>query len=412
VAIVNGLFAGRAGIASHGAAIGVVGDNIANSNTVGFKSSRAEFSDILAGGQISGRTIGSGSSVGSVTTIFNQGTLEFTSRPLDLAIDGNGFFTVANGPQRFYTRAGNFKVDSAGFIVDQNNYSLLGFPQGGTGALQPMNINAVGSSSASTSDVAIAGNLNASAAIGAPPDPVTSFQQLANAAAFQTVVDIYDSLGARHSVTVFFFKTDEGEWTAQAYVDGSEVDGGNPGDPIMIGQDNVVFGADGLPVGDFGFTANVAWANGADAGLDVDFRFEPFTQFAGNSNISAITQDGQGVGSVVNVSIEFNGDVFALLDNGQSVVIGTVALANFANPEGLQRMGRNLLTQSASSGEPIIGRPTTGTLGAVQAGSLELSTVDIANEFVKIITLQRGFQASSRIITTINQLLNEVIQLA
>lgn len=418
MSIVNGLFSGRAGIASHGAAIGVVGDNIANSSTTGFKAGRAEFADLLAGGQVSGRTIGSGSTVNSVTTIFNQGSLEFTSRPLDLAIDGNGFFTVADGEQRFYTRSGNFKIDSAGFVVDQNDYALLGFPQGGTGALQPLNINAVGADSARSTDVAIAGNLDASATalpggVGDIPPPGSSYVDLENAAESQTVVEVFDSLGAAHSVTVYFFKTAEGEWTSQGYVDGAEVDGGVAGVPSLIGSGTMEFGGDGLPAGgDFGFTSTVAWSNGADPAADVDFRFDPFTQFAGDFNISAITQDGQGVGAVVNISIESNGDVFAQLDNGQSAVIGTVALTNFANPEGLQRVGKNLLIQSASSGEPLVGRPTSGTLGAIQAGSLELSTVDIASEFVKIITLQRGFQASSRIITTINQLLNEIIQLA
>ena len=133
--IINGLFAGRSGISSHGSAIAVVGDNISNASTIGYKAARAEFEDLIAGGQASGRVIGAGSSVSSINSIFQQGTLEFTSRPLDLAIDGNGFFAVADGSQRFYTRAGNFKIDSSGYIVNQNGLAVLGFPAGGSGAL-------------------------------------------------------------------------------------------------------------------------------------------------------------------------------------------------------------------------------------------------------------------------------------
>jgi flagellar hook protein FlgE len=136
------------------------------------------------------------------------------------------------------------------------------------------------------------------------------------------------------------------------------------------------------------------------------------TQYAAASNILSVSQDGKGIGSVSSISIGGDGKVSALLTNGQTSVIGSIALANFSNPEGLLRLGKNQLGVSVASGDPIYGKPTAGTFGAIKAGTVELSTVDIASEFVRIITLQRGFQASSRIITTINQLLNDVIQLA
>ncbi|MDC0358836.1 flagellar hook-basal body complex protein [Oligoflexia bacterium] len=216
--IINGLFAGRAGIASHGTAIAVIGDNISNSSTIGFKSSRAEFEDLIAGGQTSGKTIGSGSAISAVSTIFEQGTMEFTSRALDLAIDGNGFFVVAEGAQRFYTRAGNFKLDPAGYIVDQDNSALLGFPSTGSGALEPLNVNAVSQNSVDTGNVDIAGNLNAGSAIiagGVAGIPIvdgeggnttnTTYSDLNGAADFSTVVEVFDSLGESHTVTYMFF---------------------------------------------------------------------------------------------------------------------------------------------------------------------------------------------------------------
>lgn len=426
--IINGLFSGRSGISSHGTAIAVIGDNISNSSTTGFKSSRAEFSDLIAGGQTSGKVVGSGSSISSVNTIFDQGILEFTSRPLDMAIDGNGFFVLANGAGRFYTRAGNFKVDSAGFIVNQNGLAVLGFPQGGSGALEPININSVSQDSVATQNVTVSGNLNASVAtlpVASIPDtattnsPQTQYTDLDGAAEFSTVVEIFDSLGASHTLTFFFYHTDDQEYTVKAYVNSDEVDtGASPptGVPREVASFDMTFGGDGNrtdapAVGSFDVTPTITWNNGASAStVNIDMR--NFTQFSSPSNVLSITQDGQGIGNVTSLNIEKDGDIFALLSNGQSATIGIIGLVNFANPEGLTRVGASLLQQSGDSGEPVVGTPQSGTLGTLQSGSLELSTVDIANEFVKLITLQRGFQANSRIITTINQLLSELIQLA
>lgn len=438
MSIVNGLFAGRAGISSHGSAIAAVGDNISNSSTIGYKASRAEFNDLIAGGQTAGRTIGSGSQLAGVTSNFSQGTLEFTSRPLDLAIDGNGFFVVADGPQRFYTRAGNFRTDETGNLVDQNGYSVLGFPSNGTGALAPLNLNTAASSATTTSAVTISGNLDAGSTdaivIGrltgtAPSLQATNagtdgtantltFADLSDAAAFQTALDVVDSLGEAHTVTVFFFKNQASanSWTAAAYVNSEDVDpltSLETGEPRFLGSSAMTFNADGsIASGNTINATNIPWNNGSTTTGDIAFDFAQFTQFAANSNINSISQNGQGVGAVTSVSISGNGEIFALLDNGENTVIGTIGLANFANEEGLQRVGSNLLAQSNDSGEPIQGSPSSGTFGNIQSGSLELSTTDIATEFVKLITLQRGFQANSRIITSIDQLLNEIIQLA
>lgn len=430
--IVNGLFAGRAGISSHGTAIAVVGDNISNASTIGFKASRAEFEDIMAGGITGGTALGSGSSISAISTMYEQGTFEPTGRPLDLAIDGNGFFVVAKDAQRFYTRAGNFKVDSAGFIVNQGGLAVLGFPANGTGALEPLNINTIEQKSVATTSVTISGNVNASVPIlaGPIPDtqanpPVTTYADLNNAAAYSTVVDIFDSLGETHTVTLFFFHTGSNEYTVRAYMSNEEVDV-NPtvsGFPRLIDatlpanfEKVMTFGGDGQrtappTAGTPDIQATIVWNNGANP-TEVSLNFNPFTQYSATSNILSIAQDGKGIGAVTDVSIGDNGQIAALLSNGQSALIGAMGLVNFASPDGLSRIGKNLLAQSSSSGEPIIGRPTTGTFGSIKSGSIELSTVDIASEFVKVITLQRGFQASSRVITTINQLLNEVIQLA
>ena len=438
--IVNGLFSGRSGIASHGIAIAVVGDNISNASTLGFKTSRAEFADLISGGQTSGKVVGSGSQISAISTIFEQGTTEFTGRPLDLAVDGNGFFILSDsGGQRFYTRAGNFKLDESGNIVSQNGLNVMGFASGSSGALEALNINQTSQDSVSTSTVNIAGNVDASAdiilpaaipavtVVGQAPASTTTYAQLAAAAAYSTVVDVFDTLGAKHTVTYFFFHTGSNEYQVRGYVNSEDVDPqpaptGLPRQITTAGGDAdtgtfvLNFNGDGtIDLTDLTTVANitmsVTWNNGSNPSV-MNMTLENFTQYSAGSNINSITQDGKGVGTVTSISVEKNGDIFAILSNGQTSIIGTIGLVNFSNPEGLVRIGNQLLQQSPDSGEPIIGRPGSGTLGGVSAGSIELSTVDIANEFVKLITLQRGFQANSRIITTINQLLNEIIQLA
>ena len=435
--IINGLFSSRSGLSSHGNAIAVIGDNISNSSTIGFKGSRAEFEDLVAGGQASGAVIGAGSSVSAVNSVFQQGTLEFTSRPLDLAIDGNGFFAVAQGAQRFYTRAGNFKVNESGFIVNQNGLAVLGFPDGGSGALEPLNVNTVSQSSVSTTTVSISGNLNASVGIATAgqqavfsgvPAPgsastATSFADLtaiSEGRGYSTTFDVFDSLGAKHTLTTFFLHTGSNQYRAYTYARSEEVEtGGTPsGYPRLVGPANGVlmnFNGSGTrtnapAAGLTDATLAVNWNNGASPG-SVGVSFTPFTQYSSNSAILSITQDGQGIGSVTSLSINGDGAISALLDNGQSATIGRIGLVSFANVEGLTRVGNQLLQQSNDSGEPVVGRPKTGTFGTIASGSVELSTVDIASEFVKLITLERGFQANSRIITTINSLLNDIIQL-
>lgn len=427
--IINGLFAGRSGISSHGMAISVSGDNISNANTVGFKSNRASFEDIMAGEGILGRQVGSGSQIGNVQTIFEQGTLEFTGRPLDLGISGNGYFILADGLDRSYTRAGDFKIDAAGFVTNQNGLAVLGFPANGSGALEPINTNNIEQSSIATNEVTISGNVNSAAATvavavipipGPAIPPVVTYADLNAFAEYSTVIDVYDSLGEAHPVSLMFFHTGANEYTVRGYVNNEDVDPTASltvtGYPRFVGEKVLTFAGNGqrnpaFVPGTPDLTMGITWNNGADPS-NTDLNFNPMTQYAASSNILSVSQDGKGIGAVNSISVGQDGRVSALLTNGQVSVIGTIALANFSNPEGLIRLGKNQLGVSTASGDPIYGKASSGTFGTIKAGTVELSTVDIASEFVRIITLQRGFQASTRIITTINQLLNDVIQLA
>ena len=429
--IINGLFAGRAGISSHGSAIAVASDNISNSSTIGFKANRAEFESLIAGEGVLGNQYGSGSTISAVSTLFEQGTLEFTGRPLDLGIAGNGYFILAKNDSRFFSRAGNFKLDSSGFLVNQDNLAVLGFPSNGSGALEPINVNSVEQTSVATTEVSIAGNVNASAqlvnpaiiptaaAVNATP-PTVSYTDLNKFAEYSTVVDVFDSLGEKHATTFMFYHTGVNEYTVRAYVNNEDIDPTNTitktGYPREVGTATFSFSGNGLrsPLPTTGvpdIAASVTWNNGADVS-NVDITFNPLTQYSSQSNILSVSQDGTGIGAVQSINIGGDGRVVALLSNGQTSTLGQLALASFPNQEGLQKLGSNLLGTSTASGDAVIGRAESGSFGSIKAGTQELSTVDIASEFVKIITLQRGFQASSRIITTINQLLNDIIQLA
>lgn len=432
--IIDGLFAGRAGIQSHGTAISVLSDNIANQNTIGFKQSRPDFVDLLAG-SLSGAgavSTGSGSSIVSTTPILNQGTFEFTGRGLDIGIDGNGYFVVSDpgaGGSRFFTRAGNFQVDTDGNVLDQNGLQVLGFPAGAAGGLEPLNVNVRAQDSVETNTITIAGNLDAEADIAtvvadypaagtAIPGAGITISEFSDDATFSTFVDVFDSLGGKHTVTVFFYNNGASggtnNWDVRAIVDGSDITGGTPGEAIEIGNQTIQFGNNGTqdsPLDDIVTATNIAWGNGSGLG-NIAINFSPFTQFASASNIQSISQNGTGSGSVIGFNVEPDGTLFAQLDNGQTASIGTVGLSIFANAEGLSRVGNSLFAQTSRSGEPVIGTPNTGTFGALEAGALELSTADIAGDFIKLISIQRGFQGSSRIITNIDDLLNEIINLA
>lgn len=432
--ISDGLFAGRAGIQSHGTAISVLADNISNSNTTGFKATRADFADLLSGsiggGSGTGVTVGSGSSVLSTTTIFNQGTFENTGRNLDVAINGDGFFIVEDAlGSSYYTRAGNFKVDSDGNLLNQNGYSVMGFPVGGAGGLETLNVNTINTSDVSTSEVEVTGNLDASdTAVTAPlvngplnGAQTTTFAGMASVGGeeiFSTFVDVFDSLGGGHTVTSFYYKTGPNTWNIKSVVDGSEIDAAATptpvaGIPYQVHDVTLVFNTDGTlnsATDNMANPATIDWAGGATDG-SINFDFSGFTQFSIPSSPSSISQDGTGGGQVVSFNIGEDGTVFAQLNNGQSTEIGTIALARFSNPEGLSRTSGSLYRETITSGEPVVGLPTTGQFGALSPQSLELSTSDLASDFIKLISLQRGFQGSSRIIGNIDELLNEVVNL-
>jgi len=354
----SALYSSREGIIAHGQAIAVVADNTSNTNTVGFKRSRTEFSDLMAEGyegrQSETEICGVGVAVSHVRPIHETGMLETTGRSLDAGIDGSGFFMVGDEANTYYTRAGNFQMRSDGMLATADGTAVLGY-QGSatTGALAPINLLDINSGGQATSAITMFGNNDASQATKTAPTAPASFIDLAKAASGISVVEIYDSLGAIHSVTIASTKTAAGTWNIQAYIDDGEVTGGTAGTPRLLGQVDISFGPDGMiPEASKAAAkitmANVQFVNGATGPStgSATIDFSNFTQFAAPSQVSGITKDGQSSGQVKGYEIRPNGEVRANLDTGSSILLGTIQLASFKNVDGLQRIGNSLFAST------------------------------------------------------------------
>lgn len=411
------LYSSREGITSHGQAISVVGDNIANSSTVGYKRSRTEFEALLAstfGGEVEELTSGFGAAVSNVRQIHAPGILEFTGRELDVGIAGDGFFMVGSEASPAYTRAGNFLINEEGLLVDSNGQTVLGYTGSDTETLGTLNLANLNLSSAATSAGLLFGNLDASSDISAVPEDIASFAQVAESASFRGDIQVYDSLGTRHNIAIAFYKTDANQWTVQGYIDGAEV--GAPEDagvPVKVGSAvTLTFTENGLIADAAAATieGNPAYSNGAAPGsFTIDL--SSLTQFSSASQVSGLSQDGQSSGNIEDYEFDSNGNIFANLNSGTRVLVGSIALANFVNLDGLDRAGNNAFVAGDKTGERTVAQPGSSGLGVIEGGSLERSSVDIAEEFVELLLYQRGYQANSRMFSTTGDLLRETISL-
>jgi flagellar hook protein FlgE len=414
----SALFASREGLQANGSAISVVGDNIANANTTAYKTSRIEFGDLMSEG-LGGRTTdtvgpgGSGVQVTDVRTIFDNGVLEFTGRELDLAIDGNGFFITGSVAEPQYTRAGNLTIDKDGYLSTAGGQRVMGFQGDGTN-LGEINMRAFNAASSPTTAIGIVGNLNSSQAVGTPPNAPATFNAIRASASYMSTTTAYDSLGVGHNIALAFTKTDTNTWVAQAFIDGGEV-GGTAGTPVQLGANTTLtFGPDGRLTDASKaaaiITAAPAYAGGAAAGnFTVDL--SGFSQFGNQSQIVSVTKDGQGVGEVQSYSFDRDGTIRAQLSSGNSVVVGKIQLADFKNRDGLSRVGNSGYQSTDLAGDATIANPGSVGLGKIQGGSLERSTVDLADQFVTLVTYQRGYQANSQTLNATNQILRDTLQL-
>lgn len=428
------LFSSVSGLDATSTAISVVGDNIANVNTTGFKSRRTEFADVLgqsiatAGGF---SQIGAGSKVSDIRTLFTQGTFETTNRTTDVAIEGRGFFIV-DGPQgRAYSRAGIFNFDDQGFLVNPEGRLVQGYgidpvTQLSNGQLGDIQISNAIAPPRATSTVSFAASLDADAPLipGGfdPANPTTS-------SSHSSVLSVYDSLGRQQSASLFFTQTAPGTWAWNLAIPtaASAAPPVNPTDPFVVqGSGTLGFDTDGVLTSATGTSFTLEFAGGAAPGQAVTLSFGPIggvgtgdptraysvgDASSNDSSTTSFSQDGFGAGTLQTLSIGTDGYLTGSFSNGETIPLAQLGLATFPNLEGLQSIGNTNLIETRESGQPLIGQPQTGSLGSIRASSLEQSNVDLATEFVRLIINQRAFQANTRTISTTNELLGDLVNL-
>ncbi|HKQ14700.1 MAG TPA: flagellar hook protein FlgE [Steroidobacteraceae bacterium] len=386
----------------------VTANNIANTATNGFKGSRAEFAELFSVSPqgVSSNAIGNGVRVSNVAQQFTQGNIDFTDNSLDLALSGQGFFILNDGGALAYTRAGAFQVDAQGYIVNARNQRLQVYPpstngQFNTGALSDIQLVTSESAPAATTAVDVTLNLAANAT---PPAVATFDPANVNSYNNATSLTTYDSLGAAHTATLYFTKTTNvNEWTTRLYVDGNAVGGAQT---LQYNNSGTLT----APVG--GTIAFPAYtpATGA-AAMNMTFDFGTSTQYGGAFNVNAITQDGYTTGRLIGIDIDSTGVVQARFTNGRSLALGQVALANFANPQGLQQLGDTNWAETFGSGQALRGQAGNSGFGLVQSGALESSNVDITEQLVNMITAQRNFQANAQMISTADAITQTIINI-
>ncbi|MCQ4240565.1 flagellar hook protein FlgE [Stutzerimonas stutzeri] len=525
---------GLSGLRAASKDLNVTGNNIANAGTVGFKQSRAEFSDVYAASVMgSGKNPqGSGVLMSNISQQFSQGNINYTQNALDLAINGNGFFQVSNNGAVSYTRAGYFGTDREGFLVDNFGYKLQGFPVDGNGNLQngvvgDLQVQTTNQEPKSTTQITTAFNLNstqkspvtwqttydgvvddayqaaytpaydaelatrmteyytnegivpaaataaeiaAAQAYAAPyaqtvgtaagnaeaalPATVTAAREAADATFdptdpttynSSTSLKIYDSQGNAHVMTQYFVKTGANSWDMKVLVDGRNP--ANPGEeppqpyimgltfnssgaltgianpesgPFTVGPDLKVTLSSASATNPNGWVPAISdggtpatWtSNGALANPDgIVLDFSKSSQFASAFAVNSVSQDGYTTGELAGLEIDDSGVIFARYTNGQSKVQGQIILANFANVQGLTPVGKTQWVQSFESGEPVVGTPGSGTLGALQAGALEDSNVELSDQLVNLIVAQRNYQANAKTIETESAITQTIINL-
>ena len=408
----------------------VIGNNVANANTFGAKASRAEFADVYAAAMNGAGTnqIGIGVNLASVSQQFTQGNITTTDNPMDLAINGAGFFEVSDGKNPIeYTRNGQFKVDRDGYIVNNAQQRLMGYPADGTGVIQPgqavaLQLPTAGIDPQATSTIKLEMNLDARVAQTAPsaaalaagtPQIVLSDPSTYNNA---TSLTVYDAKGQDVALTYYFQKAGTDQWNVFATANGTSVlsDASGVPQPITTIQFPANGGKPTAPLGpislDVPGSTNLQGAQTLPI-PGVQLNLTGATQYGAGFGVTDQSQNGYAPGQLSGINIENNGVVTARYSNGQSKPAGQIEIATFRNPQGLQPMGGNNWARSFASGDPIVGTPGGGNLGVLQAGALEESNVDLTAELVNMITAQRVYQANAQTIKTQDTVMQTLVNL-
>ena len=410
--MLRSMFSAISGLRGHQIMMDVIGNNIANVNTVGFKSGRVNFQDILSQtlhgatapqgglGSINPAQIGLGMTVAGIDVLQTQGNLQSTGKTTDMAIQGDGFFVESDGAGTYYIRDGAFDIALDGSLANPaSGMKVQGWQADAAGKIditQPISnlVIPIGqrTTALATSNVTLSGNLDAGAAVGT---------------SVPTTMTVFDSLGIAHSVKVTFTKTAANQWDWAATKDAA--DAGITITPAAgVNQGTLTYSSGGVFSASTG-TLSFAFPDGATSTTPA-ISLAQMTQFSGTSQPSGQT-DGFTSGTLVTFAVGNAGELSGVYSNGQTQVLGQIALANFLNSAGLLRAGQNNFAATSASGAANIGTAATGGRGSVTTGALEMSNVDLATQFTGMITAERGFQANSRVITTSDEMLQELVNL-
>ena len=455
--MMRALYSGVAGLKNHQTRMDVIGNNIANVNTYGFKTSRVTFQDMISQtlsgaakpeeniGGVNPKQVGLGMTIASIDRIFTQGSLQTTGNQTDLAISGDGFFVISDGDRKYYTRAGTFGLDKNGTLVNPANGLKV---QGWRATKNPageMVVNPSGSTediiipiygkvdAKETANIIYKCNLDSRMAL-VPPNATG---RMRSSAGITTNLDAYDNQGNIHRLTMIFWKTGPNQWTASAAItdstvpvtldvpagegqqnnanpsgrinlrfspDGKIIAAGDEGTPDELNQGTLVVNANYRVAGDPNI--RTIQLNLGKAGL-----LDGITQFASPSTTKAVEQDGYNMGYMESFNVDNSGMITGVYSNGTKHIMGQVAMSVFTNPQGLTAVGENLFEVSNNSGLPNTGAANQAGRGKIVAGTLEMSNVDLSDQFTDMIVTQRGFQANSRSITTSDQMLQELLTL-
>ncbi len=397
---------GLSGLNAAAKNLDVIGNNIANSTTVGYKGSEVEFADVFANtaGGSSGASVGIGTAVGAIKQTFGQGNIQVTSNPLDLAINGSGFYRMDTNGSVTYTRNGQFALDKNGYIVNAAGQNLTGYPASASGGVTsatpvPLQVSAADLAPAASTKATAGVTLDSRA--GALSSAAFS---LSNPTTYQgaTSMSVYDSLGNQHILSLYFVKTAANTWDTFAANDGVQVGAG--------------------PISTLGFNSSGALTSGSTAALTLPVTtgaapislaldLAGTSQFGSAFGVNSLSQDGYGAGKISGYSVGGDGIILGRYTNGQSRAQGQVVLSSFTNPQGLQSLGGNQWAEAPASGPALIGAPSTGNLGALQSGALESSNIDLTAELVDMITAQRVYQANAQTIKTQDSVLQTLVNM-
>ena len=417
---------GLSGMRAASKDLNVTGNNIANAGTVGFKRSRAEFADVYASTVLgTGKTQnGSGVLMANVAQLFQQGVINPTDNPLDLAINGNGFFQVSNNGAHSYTRAGFFGLDTQGFITDNYGYNLQGYTVNADGVLESgkvgdLRIETNMADPKATSKISQTVNLNSTldeidptATPFDPTDPTTYSRA--------TSTIIYDDQGNPHTMTQYFVKTAPNEWNMHVAISGQSFP---PEQLEFDASGKMVTPGSGLvnltgwipqkpdPANPGSFIPNGAGGHNGGSPADLELDMTGTSQYASPFAVTKVVQDGYSIGELSGIEIDDTGKIFARYTNNQSRVQGQVVLANFANIQGLQPVGKTQWVETQESGPVVLNPGTVGTNGAIQAGALEESNVELSDQLIQLIVAQRNYQANAKTIETQSAITQTIINM-